>query len=587
MPLFGELRRRNIFKVSLAYAIVSWLIVQVADIVLPVFHAPPWVMQILVLLLILIFPIAVLLAWAYELTPEGFKPSSDVDKTQSITVRTGQKLNHAVVVLLATAVIFLVVDNYLLKGPEAPPPSDTSYRKSIAVLPFENGSAAEENAQFLADGLHDELLTRLSKISDLRVISRTSVMGYRGTTRNLRDIGEALGVGSILEGGLQRSGDDVRINVQLIDSQTDEHLWAETFDAELTAASVFAVQSEISTAIAEALEAQLSPTEQERLAAVPTENTAALQAYFSGKQLVETRTTSALLESIEFFERAVSLDPEFASAWAGIAEAWLELPNYSPDIDHGKVRREAASAAIRAATVDPDSAQALAVLGWHLLLHNYDWDGAEDALRKSLQIETNNVTALHWYSHLLSWQGKRDDAIVAARLAVKTDPLSQLIKTNLNYILLDAGMWTEADAVAAEVLQVAPYASLLGNVWIGHLRAGDAEQAATVLLQWATATNRDVEAATALGELIIRAVAMGEEVDLEQTLIDSLQIKGQLPEVYATLRDAENTILSLKDVVATGTGFRSLLSMKINPSYDFIRDDPRFQVLLDEVGLAD
>jgi hypothetical protein len=188
---------------------------------------------------------------------------------------------------------------------------------------------------------------------------------------------------------------------------------------------------------------------------------------------------------------------------------------------------------------------------------------------------------------LLSWQGKRDDAIVAARLAVKTDPLSQLIKTNLNYILLDAGMWTEADAVAAEVLQVAPYASLLGNVWIGHLRAGDAEQAATVLLQWATATNRDVEAATALGELIIRAVAMGEEVDLEQTLIDSLQIKGQLPEVYATLRDAENTILSLKDVVATGTGFRSLLSMKINPSYDFIRDDPRFQVLLDEVGLAD
>ena len=587
MPLFGELRRRNIFKVSLAYAIVSWLIVQVADIILPLFNAPAWLMQVLVLFLILVFPIAVLLAWAYELTPDGFKPTADVDKTQSITVRTGQKLNHIVVMLLSIAVVFLVVDTYLLENPDAPPPSDTSYRKSIAVLPFDNRSAAEENAQFLADGLHDELLTRLSKITDLRVISRTSVMRYRETTRNLREIGEALGVGSILEGGVQRIGNDVRILVQLIDAQTDEHLWAETFDAELTAANVFAIQSEISTEIADALEARLSPAEEARIAAVPTENTAALEAYFTGKTLVEARTTESLRASIEHFEQAVSLDPEFALAWAGIAEAWLELPNYSGTADLGKVRRETASATIRAITIDPESPQALAALGWHLLLHNYDWSGAEEKFRTALQIEPSNVHALHWYSHLLSWQGNHEDAIAAARLAVAADPLSQIMNTNLNYILLDAERWSEAATVMDEVMRVSPYAAIMGNAWVGHLRAGNVEDAATMLLRWANATGRDAKAAMELGQLLISALALGEEVELQPELIDRLGIRGQAPEVYAALGDSERAIASLQDAVATGTAIRSLLSMKINPSYDFIRDDQRFRTLLEEVGLSD
>jgi len=199
MALLGEMRRRNIFKVSLAYAIVSWLTVQVADIILPTFSAPQWVMQVLVLGLILIFPIAVLLSWAFELTPEGFKATADVDRTQSITVITGRKLNHIVTTLLILAVVFLVFDNYVLIE-EVIPEADFDYRQTIAVIPFANNSAAEENAQFFADGIHDELLTRLAKIADLSVISRTSVMEYRDTTKNIIEIGEELGVGSILEG---------------------------------------------------------------------------------------------------------------------------------------------------------------------------------------------------------------------------------------------------------------------------------------------------------------------------------------------------------------------------------------------------
>jgi TolB-like protein len=586
MALLGEMRRRNIFKVSLAYAIVSWLVVQVADVLLPTFAAPAWVMQVLVLGLILMFPIAVLLSWAYELTPEGFKPSADVDRTQSITMTTGRRLNHVVIFLLSLAVVFLVLENYVFRVETQPDP-DVAYRQSIAAIPFTNNSAAEENAEFLADGIHDELLSRLSKISDLRVISRTSVMEYRDSTKNIIEIGEELGVGSILEGAVQRAGDDIRINVQLIDARTDQHIWANIYDRELNAANVFSIQSEIAIAIADALEAELSPVEEQRIAVIPTENLSALEAYFAGKQLVDSRTTASIEESIERFEQAVRLDPGFAMAWAGIAEAWLELPNYRADIDHHRVRREASSAAIQAVTLDPDSPQAQAVLGWHLLLHNFDWVGAETAFRRALAVDSTNVSALHWYSHLLSWSGKHADAIAAARLALAADPLSDLIKTNVNYMLIDAGRWDEAFREGDALLTESNYSSLGANLWIGKLRARRAEDAAAHLLAWTEATGRDPEAAQEVGELIVKSMGMGEEVELTDELIEKLAIGTEVPELYAALGDVENTIASLQNALRTGAGFRSLLSMKINPSYDFVRDDPRFIELLNEVGLAD
>jgi TolB-like protein/Tfp pilus assembly protein PilF len=586
MALLGEMRRRNVFKVSLAYALVSWLVVQVADIVLPAFNAPQWIMQILVLILILLFPIAVLLAWAYELTPVGFVPTADVDRSQSITVKTGQWLNRVVILLLSLSVIFLVVDNYVLDEEIIVDP-DFAYRQAVAVLPFANNSEAEENAGFLADGIHDELLTRLARVSDLKVISRTSVMEYRDTTRNVTEIGDELGVGSIIEGSVQRSGDSIRMNVQLIDAETDENIWADTYNRELNASNVFAIQSEISTAIAEALEAELSPAELKRIAVVPTENLPALEAYFIGRQRLGERTRESVTASIGYFEEAVTLDPAFAAAWAGIAEAWLEIPNYFADYDAQRVRREASSATIRAVTHDPESADALATLGWYLLLHNYDWDGAEDAFRRALLVESTHNSALHWYSHLLSWQGKHDEAINAARLAVDADPLSPLMQTNLNYVLLDARRWDEAAAIAEETLSRGDIPSLFANNWLGMLRARRAEEAAVLLGRWAAATGRDVDASQELGELIIRAMAYGEEAELTESLIDRAQIRTEVPEVYAALGDAENTILTLEQAHRTGVGFRSLLSMKINPSYDFVRDDPRFVALLEETGLAD
>ena len=584
MALVGELRRRNIFKVSLAYMIVSWITVQVADVILPTFQAPDWVMQVLVLFLILAFPVAVLLAWAFDLTPQGLKPTSDFDQTQSITVETGQKLNHVVIALLGIAVVVLIIDNYIFPDTTVTDP-DVAYRRAIAVIPFSNGSIAEENAEFFSAGIHDELLTRLAKISDLKVVSRTSVMEYKDTTKNIRQIGEELQVGSILEGGVQRAGDVLRINVQLVDSLIDEPIWVETYEREFNAANLFAIQGEISTTIAAELKARLSDAEQSRINAAPTESMAALEAYYAGKYELHQRAPDTMLTAIQHFSNSVKIDPQFGPAWAGLAETWLELPNYIASVDPMRVRMEATAAANRAIALDPESPDAAATFAWHELLYSYDWVNAEETFQKALAIDASNINALHWYSHLLSWKGQHGQAIALARQAVQADPLSTLMATNLSYILADARQWDEAFDLGSKVFSNQEYSSLTANLWIGKMRARRALDAALDIERWAKQTNRDLEAAISLGEILVRVQA-GEEIsDDIGEIIGKLHIETQLPEVYAALGDAENTIATLIELQKSGIGFRSILSMRINPAYDFVREDPRFQTLLETVGL--
>lgn len=584
MALVGELRRRNIFKVSLAYMIVSWITVQVADVILPTFQAPDWVMQVLVLFLILAFPVAVLLAWAFDLTPQGLKPTSDFDQNQSITVETGQKLNHVVIALLGIAVVVLIIDNYIFPDTTVTDP-DVAYRRAIAVIPFSNGSIAEENAEFFSAGIHDELLTRLAKISDLKVVSRTSVMEYKDTTKNIRQIGEELQVGSILEGGVQRAGDVLRINVQLVDSLIDEPIWAETYEREFNAANLFAIQGEISTTIAAELKARLSDAEQSRINAAPTESMAALEAYYAGKYELHQRAPDTMLTAIQHFSNSVKIDPQFGPAWTGLAETWLELPNYIASVDPMRVRMEATAAANRAIALDPESPDAAATFAWHELLYSYDWVNAEETFQKALAIDASNINALHWYSHLLSWKGQHGQAIALARQAVQADPLSTLMATNLSYILADARQWDEAFDLGSKVFSNQEYSSLTANLWIGKMRARRALDAALDLERWAKQTNRDLEAAISLGEILVRVQA-GEEIsDDIGEIIGKLHIETQLPEVYAALGDAENTIATLIELQKSGIGFRSILSMRINPAYDFVREDPRFQTLLETVGL--
>ena len=253
----SELKRRNVFRVAAAYAVVAWILIEAGSVLMPTFGAPDWAFQIYVIVVIGGFLIALLFAWIFEVTPEGVKLERDIDRSASVTTQTGRKLDFAIIVLLLVALAISVTLN--VTGIREPEPA--ANRLSIAVLPFSSLSADSDNELF-ADGIHDDLLTKLANISALKVISRTSVMEYRNTTKNLREIGGELGVGTVLEGAVQRAGDSVRINAQLIDAETDEHIWAKTYDRQLSAQNIFAIQSEISEAIASALEATL--TEEDR-----------------------------------------------------------------------------------------------------------------------------------------------------------------------------------------------------------------------------------------------------------------------------------------------------------------------------------
>jgi TolB-like protein len=416
MSLITELKRRNVFRVGAAYGIVGWLLVEIASVLLPTFGAPEWVMKAFSFLVILGFPLALILAWAFELTPEGIKRETDVDPAESITHSTGRKLDFAIIALLAVALTYVVIDNYVLEAePEsvntltqaedapgitkqAPGAEPGTSEKSVAVLPFANRSIKAEDA-FFVDGMHDDILTHLAKIRSLKVISRTSVMEYRDTEKNMKTIGRELGASNILEGGVQRSGNHVRINVQLIDAETDDHLWAEIFDRQLTAENLFSIQTEIATAIADALQAALSPEERDRLAAVPTENLEAYEAYLIGRQRLADRSTGAFVKAVEYFEKAIRLDSDFALAYVGLAETYVLQAFYS-GLPPKETLEKARVAAEQALKLDDQLGEAYNALG-AVKEDTHDYEGAEAAFKRALELSPNHAPTYHWYGFML------------------------------------------------------------------------------------------------------------------------------------------------------------------------------------------
>ncbi len=582
-----ELKRRNVFRVATTYGVVGWIVVEVASTVLPTFDAPHWILQVLTFVVILGFPLALVLAWAFELTPEGVKRDADVDRSQARGPAGRRSLLIIFAALAVGALWFLALDRFVEADTDDIDPAPEGER-SVAVLPFENMSGDAANDPFTI-GIHDDLLTNISQIRSIKTISRTSVLQYRETTKTIPEIARELGVAAILEGGVQRSGDRIRINVQLIDAASDEHVWAETYDRELTAADVFAIQSEIATSIADSLRVTLSAEEHERLDSAPTQSLAAFESYFRGKQLLEERTRESLYQAVEYFDEVVALDPEFALAHSGLADAYFLLPEYVADIDVAReARGKSEAAANRALALDPNLPEALTSVGWNRLIHYYDWKGAEASLRRALTIQPNNTGALHWLSHILSWQGGHEEAIELARRAVEVDPFSRLMSMNLSYILMDAGDMDASIAIARENIRQYPDAvEQYGNLWLTYLRAGRASEAAGICVTWAERTGRDVEAAKLVGEAFVRHAETGEPQVLPNGVVDRVEFGLEdLGQVYAFVGDAGRALDALELGYEERSGSRSVLSMRLNEGYDFIRDHPRFIELMARVGLA-
>ncbi len=462
MGLFTELKRRNVFRVGVAYVVGAWLFAQVADLVFDVIGTPDIVLRSVVAVLALGFLPTVIFAWAFEMTPEGVKRESEVDRSESVTGYTGKKLDLVTIMLLIVAVAFVAVERYLPE--EATPGSESNAQqvqqevsgepeeqrlavplpandKAIAVLPFANRSNQADDL-FFTDGIHDDLLTQLAKIHELTVISRTSVMEYRDTRKNMREIGAELGVGNILEGGIQKVGNRVRINAQLIQVATDKHLWAETFDRELTAENIFDIQSEIARKIVQAIAIKLTPEEEQQLSEVPTLNLAAYEAYLKSREIYYGANYSRSQETaaLPWLEKAIELDPEYAEAYAQLANIygqtyWRGIDTSDPFL--AKYR----GTIDRALELNPNSASALRASA------NYYYR-VENNYRKSLRLQQQALenapgnVDLHGDRGLsLRRLGRWQESIASFRRALEFDPANRFYYGLLVETMASSGDW--------------------------------------------------------------------------------------------------------------------------------------------------
>ena len=500
MSLIQELQRRNVIRVGLAYAAAGWLLIQLAEIVFEAWAIPEVGLRVLITVLAIGLPLVLVFAWAFELTPEGLKRESEIDRSSSIAMQTGRRLDRIIIVVLALALGYFAVDKFVLRdrAPERVPPAESSAveaareqeaageqepdgdiatsdeapalptDRSVAVLPLRNLGQAGEGDAF-ATGMHDGLLTALAQIDSLRVVARASVLRIADQGLSLPEVAGLLGVATVLEGGVQRAGDQLRVSLQLVDAASESYLWAETFDRRLTADNVFAVQSDIARAVSEALQVTLTAGDEQRLARLPTENLAALEAYFEGRALLDQRTERAIQAAREAFRNARERDPDFAQALAGEALAILLLrqgPATYGDIPRVEAVAMASPLLERAAELAPDDAEVLAVRG--LLAYDaLQLEESVELLRRSLEINPANGPVMGWLVNSLSALGRFDEATDVIRASVERDPSSKLAVYNaaVRLTTFQAAEPGEVDALLARLARLDP-------VWHLYARAG-------------------------------------------------------------------------------------------------------------------
>jgi len=471
LSFFDELKRRNVFRVGIAYVIASWVVLQVADLVFEAINAPDWVLQAMMFVVLLGFAAALIIAWAYELTPEGIKREEDVDRSQTATHETATKLNHITIGLVIAAIAIVAIDRLLPeKGSEpfSQPPvvsADTEQDEkraltptvasvdndspSIAVLPFVNMSSDPEQ-EFFSDGISEEILNVLTRIPNLKVAARTSSFQFKGQNLDIADIARQLRVNHVLEGSVRKAGDQLRITAQLIEAETGYHLWSDTFDRKLE--NVFAIQDEIAGAIASELRSRLAPAE---LTSVPVD-TKAYELYLKGRSLVATRKEAALFEAIELFGQALEIAPDYAAAMGTLAKAYMVLPWFSRSVSAGEAREQARDWAQQALAIDKNNTDALAALAIVTSESDMNPGAALELMRKAVAANPGSVTAHNFYGDLAVRTGDLETAMIHESRAAELDPLGPVQLTDLANVHFMLGNWDRVLELAGRALELNP-----------------------------------------------------------------------------------------------------------------------------------
>lgn len=575
---FAELQRRNVYKVAVAYIVGGWALAQGIAQVLPVFDISNFAIRLLVLLIIIGFPVALAAAWFFEITPEGIKRTATADALQM----SGQKNRawiYVVIIGLAVSTGLFSLGRYTARPNESTSKDITN--SSVAVLPFENLSKDPDNAYF-SEGVQDEILTRLAKIAQLKVISRASTQRFTSAPGDIRQIAQQLGVTHILEGSVQKANDQVRVNVQLVDARNDAHLWAESYDRNLN--DIFAVESEIAKTVASTLQAKLTGAADQVLASRPTDNPEAHDLYFKGRYFWDRRTAENIEKAKSYFKQAIDKDPSYALAWAGLADAYSLGPIYTDNPPREDIQR-ALAAAHKALELDDSLAEAHTSLA-NALVDDLQFAAAEKEFKRAIELNPNYATAHQWYGESLQAQARFQEAFSQVKKAYELDPLSPIINAVLGGCLNTIGRPDEALVQFRKTLELEPnfQPAVFMEAQV-YEDKGDLKQALALYEKAASL------AATAIREAMVARIyaQMGRTGDARKILNELLERRQHqfvqsypIALIYLALGEKEEALKFLEAAyeergIQVGGNTNSL---KADKRLDPLRGDPRFDLLV-------
>jgi TolB-like protein/Tfp pilus assembly protein PilF len=584
---FRELKQRKVYRVALGYAVVAWLVIQISATVMPVYHAPDWILPVFITAVALGFPVALVLAWAFEVK------GGVIEKTPEPVGALSTANKRRVWILAAVGLIIsaLAVGSYWVWYPRrtastASEPSTAAKpvvsEKSIAVLPFANLSHDPDNAYF-ATGIQDEIVTRLAKITELKVISCTSTQRFKSAPDDLPAIAKELRVANIMEGSVQRYADQVRVNVQLIKAENDGHLWADTFDRKLT--DIFAVESEIARTIAETLQAKLSGEEQRQLNRRDTSNPEAYGFYLKGRYYWEKRTGQNVKKAMEQFQQAADKDPNYALAYAGLADCYLLLEDYL-GTPASETYPKAKAFAERALQLDSSLAEAHTSLGY-VYTNLWQWEQAEEEFRRAIKLSPNYATGHHWYSLLLLDLGRIDEAMAEIKRASELDPLSLIIGTTLTYAYFAEGDVNSSFAQCKRVIDLDPnFPRAHEYLGLAYLRLGRHSEGIGEL-QKAVELSRERRQLRDLGYGYAASGKRAEAVTVLKELEGKYEkheaIGQDVAAVYSGLGEKDQVFAWLEKDFRARSGLLAWIRWAI--PFDSLHSDPRSADLLRRMGI--
>ena len=578
--LFAELKRRNVYKVAVTYAVVGWLVIQISSTVLPTFHAPEWVLQTLMVLVALGFPIALIIAWAFELTPQGLKRTEDVDRpTQA------QRKSYAWIYVV-TVGASLSVGLFFIGRYTAPGRVTTSglREKSIAIMPFENQNR-DSDTDYLCDGIPESIINSLSELPKLKVMSRNTVFHYKGKETDIPTVAKELKVQTLLTGQVRQRGDNLTVGVQLINAQDSTQLWGQQYNRKV--ADVFAVQEEIAKEVSEKLRLKLTGTEKEQLAKRPTENLKAFQAYMQGRAAAQRRTNADLLASVDYYERALQEDPNYALAYAGLSDAYANLGYYG-SIAPIEGRRKAEEAAHKALELDDNLAEAHAALGLvYIGFAPSSFSVGDAELRHAIELSPNLAVARYNLGLSFIRQGRLDEAIVELRKARELDPLSSVIARAGAIPYYFKRDYKRAFDLLRVANELGPPLSATWEIGL-FIRSGNLNEAFAEIEKAKGVRKDDALFIYSTG---MAFAASGKKAEALQSIKQLEAISGPnlstahwIAKIYATLNEKELAFSWLERGLATGA---LGVFYKDEPVWDPIRDNPRFAALVSKTVIPE